>query len=336
MILRRVSECVMALAVCTLLMVVESNATTFTFDGTTDQSWEGANWNDGAPGQTANESTGTDAGLVPTGSSYDYANDDFFISNGSTVNGSNRITLQTGSLTVNNGSQLDITAAGDFSALNIGFGGGPTTVLFDGATVNLAGSGLSGRAVRVENNSTLTIQDSTLNVTSSGANDSIEVEGDSMLFVVNSALNMGHLRLDGGSAGLQFTSGSLTLGAGNPLRSSNSFSGEFNWVGAAGSGVVTHTNLSSNNNNLAGKTAQGFFSIDGVRVNPTLLNTIDWSNPANIAALNDELDDAVIGGRWLELRVNGSQQELHLIPEPGTGCLLCLACLAGIPSRRFR
>ena len=287
-------------------------AVDYVFDGTTDLTWEAANWNNGTAGQNAIESTGADIGVAPTGTSYDYLDDTFLIGNGSTVTSSQRVTLGNGSLTVNNSSQLDITATGNFSALNIGFGTGPTTVLFDGATVNLAGAGTSGRAVRVENNSTLTLQNSTLNVTSSGNNDSIEVEDTAMLFIVDSILNMGHLRLDEGSAGAEFSGGSLTVSSSNPLRSSNTFSGEFNWTGAAGSGTITHTNLSANNSNLAGKITQGFFSIEGTRIDPTISNTTDWSVASNVDALNAELESLIVNSKFFKLTSNGTEQVLSL------------------------
>ena len=309
---------IQTVAVLSLCLIHSSNsaiAVTYTFDGSADQTWEAANWNNGVSGQFAVESTGGDSGNPPTAGSYDYLNDDFFISNGTTVTSSERVTLQNGSITVNGGSSLTIDATGSFSALNIGFGGGPSSAVFDNATINLTGSGSSGRAMRMENGSTLNVTDSILNISSTGANDSIEVEDSSMITVTDSTLDMGYLRLDGGTAGLEFVSGAISVSNSNGLRSSNSFSGEFNWTGTAGLGTLSHTNLSSNDNNLAGKIAQGFFSIDGTRINPTLSNTTNWSVAANIDALNAELASLSVNNRFLQLSSAGGVQQLTLVQD---------------------
>lgn len=268
-------------------------AVDYTFDGTTNQTWEGANWNNGVAGQIAIESTGADSGNAPTGSSYDYLSDTFTIDNGSTVSSGARVTLQDGSLTLSNGSQLDITGTGNFSALNLGFGGGTgTNVVFNNATANLAGAGTSGRTVRLENGSTWSITNSTVNVTSTGANDSIEVDDGSTITVTGSSLNLGYLRLDEGGSALELASGTVTVGDANGLRSSDAFGGDFNFSGAAGAGSVVHANLNDAANRLADKLGSGYFAIGGVQV-------------------SSQFD--IVGGNRLEIVGDGVQDVLQLV-----------------------
>ena len=282
-----------SLLLMSLLVAVPAQAVTYNFDGTTDQTWQGANWDNGTPGQIAIESTGGDTGLAPTGNSYDYLADDFTIGNGTIVTSPSRVTLQDGSLTLNNGSQLDITSTGDNSALNIGFGGGTgTSLIFNSATANFAGAGTSGRAVRLENGSTWSITDSTVTVTSTGANNSIEVDSNSMITVTNSTINAGFIRLDEGTSGLDFVSGTLNLSSSNPLRSSDGFTGELNFSGAAGAASIVHSNLTDAANSLAVKLGNGLFSVGGT-------------------AVDSQLD--VIGGNRLEITRSGGNDTLQVV-----------------------
>ncbi|MFN3167861.1 MAG: PEP-CTERM sorting domain-containing protein [Phycisphaeraceae bacterium] len=119
-------------------------------------------------------------------------------------------------------------------------------------------------------------------------------------------IDTGYIRLNSGSEDVQdlmfnLISGTVTLTDANPFRDNSGFEGQFDWTGAVGAAAVTHVDLSANNTNLAAKIAQGFFSIDGTRVNPSLSHTVDWTDPANIGTLNAELAALAVNNKRLEL-----------------------------------
>ncbi len=295
-------------------------ATTYTWDGGTG-TWEGSNWNGG---NTANESDGN----PPSASSYDYINDDFIIGAGGDVSSSQRVTLRAGSIGVTDAT-LTIDATGNFSAMNLGFGGGPTTATFTGSTVNLIGSGNAGRTMRLENGSSLTIDNTLLSMTNTGNNNFLEIEsGNGVSMVNNATLNVGVIRLDGNVSNTSFTldSGDVTLsGYTNALRSSTGFSGAFNWTGGAGDGSLTQVNNSVTGDSLAFKTTQGFFAIDGTRVNPTLA-----FDGTNLAAVNAELQSLAVNNKYLSITTgSGTSQTMQLLELLSTTLVLEVNELTG-------
>ena len=247
----------------------------------------------------------------------------------SNTNG-NSLRILNGSLVATN-STIDVTAepgGGDFDIRNAS-----SASLVDNTVVNVQ------RDLDLRNDATLEI-DATSTVNTGGG---LEVLGNAAnVSLTGGSLNLGWIRLNSGSEDVQdlmfdFVSGTITLGNANPLRDNSAFEGAFDWIGAPGDGSITHTDLSANNTNLAGKIAQGFFAVDGVRITPSLSNTTDWTDPANIAALNAELQSLAVNGRFLMLTSDGSQQVLTLaVPEPASCLVLALAsgCLLVATRRR--
>ena len=308
-----------------------AQAVDYTWDGTTDLTWEGANWDNGVAGQIAIESDG----LSPSAPSYDYVGDNFIINNSNAVTASERITFDGGGLSVI-GSGLTVTSTGNFSAMNLGHAnttGVATQVLFQNSTVSVSGSGGAGRAIRLQNSAVLTLDGGVTTIENSGNNPFLEVEAGTKVIMQNDAvLNLPVLRIDGqASSEFQFFSGSITLdGFTNSLRG-DGFQGAFNWLGNPGEGTLTQVINTTTNQALAFKTGQGFFSIDGVRVNPVL----DYDG-TNLAAFNAELLSLAVNGKYLNIVANpdGSQTLSLLVPEPMTLSLLGLGGLAILRRRQ--
>ncbi len=306
----------------------------YTFDASVDQTWAGANWNDGTPGQFALETSGGDIGLAPTGTTYEYGSDVITIDDGSSVTSASRITIDTGSLIVD-GSSLDVAlTSGNLSALNTGFAGGSgASIVFNDANVSFTSSGSSGRTIQLKNDATMTITDSTVSISALGNKDWLEVKDTSVVTVTNSIINSGTVKLDGTApSALLFESGTITLIEDNALRSSASFNGQFDWTGVAGAGSLVHTVLGSDETkHLAGRVALGMFAIDGTQIAPTTVY-----DGSNVAALNAELATLPVGGRYFEITDTGSQQSLALVnvPEPASLALMGLGGLAMFRGRR--
>ncbi len=314
----------------------------------------GANWtiDAGPAGQVVTPDVG-----VPGGNMIDYlySGHDWTI-NSATINEDVQVRLDGGSLNITNStvsllpSSANTTAS--LSGLNLGQSGNATTGVFTDSTVNLSRSNTNGRALGITNGSSLSLVNTTINLSTepggvgeidiANANSSLSLDSNSAItgggaievltatgFIDfnNATADLAFLRLNAGGGPsstdilLDFAGGTITVSDSNPLRGT-AFEGSFNWTGAAGSGTVTHTDLSNNNNNLAGKIAQGFFSIDGTRINPTISNSSDWTNPANIAALNTELQSLAVNGKYFELTSANGEQVLSLVPEPGSLALL--------------
>lgn len=301
----------------------------YTWDGGTGD-WTDSNWNSGS-------ATSPDS-ITSSGRSRNYVGDDFTIDDpGSDVTSSQRITLVDGSLSVTD-STLDITVpGGNLSTLNLGHSGGiAATATFTNSTINMTPHNNAGRAIQVRNGSTLIIDNTTVNLTG-GNNPSIELRdnGSTALITNNSVVNSRWIRTDNNSQ-ITFESGTITLSAPNPLRSANAFNSDINWSSSLGLGsTIVHTDLTSNDQNLAGKTAQGYFGIDGTQIDPAILNTEDWTLQANIDTLNAQLEAQAVNGThfFLDNSVAG-QQTLTLIPEPSTSLLGGLALLGLLRRRR--
>ncbi|GAA5496058.1 hypothetical protein Rhal01_02239 [Rubritalea halochordaticola] len=159
-----------------------------------------------------------------------------------------------------------------------------------------------------------------------GSNDTLSLTGTSGL--------TGNFITSGGTANhFQFSSSAvLTLNNANPLRSGVGFNGNFNWA-LGTTGTVVHTDLSNSGSHLARKVNQGFFAINGTKV-----NTVTTYDGTNLTALNTDLkDNHTVDGYYFEITEAGGQQTLSLVaavPEPSSTALIGLAGLGFILRRR--
>lgn len=304
---------------------------------------QGANWTiDAGP---AGQIVTPDA--EPGGARIDYTfvGHDWTIS-GATINENVQVKLEGGSLDITNStvSLLPTSAntGSSLSGLNLGQNGVATTAVFTNSTVNVGRANNGGRALGLIGGSTLGLVGTALTLTSESggglltldngssitldatssvdASGQIELRGaaNTLSMTIGSTVETSYLRADSGGEGtldlmVDFAGGSFTVNDANPFRDNSGFEGQFNFTGVAGSGTVTHTDLSNNNNNLAGKIAQGFFSIDDMRISPTTSHTLDWTQQSSIDALNAELSALVVNSKFFEVTTNGSQQVLSLV-----------------------
>ena len=347
-------------------MATPAFAIVYTFDAVpADSNWtNGPNFPNNAGGPGNNWNGGQLAvpdGGTPSGNAIDYlyTGHDFNISN-STISEDVQIRLAGGSLTVNNSNisllPSSATTTGQLSALNLGQNGSATTVNFTNSTLNVSRSNVGGRALGILNGSVTSFIGTTINTSAESGSGNIDVRqassisltggsainasGAFELFntatmtIADSSVSATWFRADQ-NTDVTFQGGTVTVSDSNGIRGTL-FDGGFNWTGAAGSGTFTHTNLSNNDTNLAGKVAQGFFGIDGVRINPTIANTTDWSNSANIDALNAELLTLAENGKYFRLTSSGGEQVLELlaVPEPSVSLLGGLSLLALLRRRR--
>jgi|GEM_PF-3788974 len=297
------------------------NAATFVWDGGSGN-WTDPSWNTGgAPGDSDDSDGNIDGAAADT---YEIT------SPGSNVGVAARLRID-GTLTVTD-SSLRADSGGNLSGIVVGDNGAASAV-WTGSTITSDASGTAGRSLDLNQGSSLVIDNSTVVVTREDAPFAFDIRGagNSVLFTNNSILNAGRIELSQGSD-FTFVSGSISLANSNSLQSNgDGFAGAFNWTGLAGAGSIVHTDLSgTSGQQLAGKTASGYFSIDGVTISPT--TAYDGSN---LAELNTELFSLSVGGRALQLSDTGSEQTLSLvnIPEPGVALLAALGCL-GLARRR--
>lgn len=363
--------CVALALSCMLLVASPVSAATFTWDGSAgDGFWtngpqnnsgggfpanpsgQGANWNDGTPGQLAPpDATTPGSNMID----YSYTGHDWDIDN-AVINEDVQIKLDGGTLDISNSNvsllPSSANATANLSGLNLGQNGTPTIGTVTNSTVSISRSNQNGNAFRLRNGSSLDVVNSTINVTSElgSGNLTVEVGGASLtadstsvlditggLEVTNNAaniafnnatMNAGWIRLNSGGETTQnlmfdFLGGTVTLSDSNPLRDNSSFEGSFDWIGGIGSGFVVHTNPSNSTSDLAFKTSQGYFSINGTRINPTTDPSV-----SGIAALNTELATLTVGSAWFQILEGGGNQTLVLVPEPATTALAYLGCLA--------
>ena len=293
--------------------------------------WDGGigNWN------AANWNTGGSLPDTDPADSYVSNGDDVNIGSG-TVSTDERILLDAGTITVSGGASLTVDSTGSLSAMNLGSAGTAGHLVITGSTANFIGSGGSGRSVRAQNGSSISITDSIVDVSSTGSNGSLEMEaGTTVTIAGTSNVSMNYLRLDSGAGGMMtMSSGTLTLSYSNPLRSSSGFNGQFNLTGAAGSLEIIHTDLTSTdtNHHLAGKLAgpnPGLFAIDGTVIDPATAY-----NGVNLAAVNADLaTNWVVGGRFIQVTEAAGQQTLILTDTPvGPGGSLTTAVIPALPN----
>lgn len=325
----------------------------------------GSNWtiNGGGPAQVAPPDTGT-----PGGNMIDYLySGHHWTIDGANINENVQVRLDGGSINVSNStiSLLPSSAnTGAFlSAFNLGQNGNPTAATFTNSTLNVSrsngGGAATGRSLGLIGGSTLDLIETTVNVSAETMRGKIDLNNGSTLtldstssvtttghidlfgpantitMAVGASINTLYLRANSGNETsddlmVNFGGGTFTVSDVNPFRDNSAFEGQFNWTGGAGSGVVVHTGATSTASDLANKVSLGYFSINGVRINPV-------TNPAvsGIPALNAELATIVKDGTWFVVNDNGSGiQTLTLVPEPASLAPLGLCALAVIRHRR--
>lgn len=218
-----------------------------------------------------------------------------------------QITDPNSSMTIDATSVVNITG-------NLDVFGANNSLTINGGTINAALDMVVGGGAT---DAQITLNGGTLNL--SGTGSQLDLLDNSQRFTMtDGVLNARFITLNAGGGGtdlmFDFQDGDITLGGTNPLRG-NSFEGQLNWTGTPDpSYTITHTNFGgSNNQELPGKTASGFFSIDGTRINPTTANNLDWGDPANIATLNSELESLVVNSKFFRLTNTGSEHILELV-----------------------
>ena len=332
-------------------------ADTISFDGTTDNTWSGANWtiNAGTPGSVV-----PDDG-VSNIIGYSYNGHDWDI-NSSTVSEDLQVKLDGGSLDIFNSNvslvPSSVNTGQNLSGLNLGQNGTPTLGTVTNSTLTAGRSNQNGNALRIRNGSSLDVVNSTINVDAEPGSGNFTVENSSTLTLDadstvnitgglevtsnsanvafnNATLEAGWIRLNSGDEATQelmfdFLGGTITLSNVNPLRDSSGFEGAFDWIGGAGSGSIIHMDASNATQDLAYKASQGYFSIYGTAINPTVDPSVD-----GIAALNAELQTLAVGGEYFEIIDGGTTQTLVLVavPEPSTMILLGLASVSVLAAR---
>ena len=347
----------MSIACAMTLLSLPLMADTISFDGTTDNTWTGANWtiNAGTPGSVVpNDGVSNTIG-------YSYNGDDWDIDS-STVSEDVQIKLDGGTLDISNSNVSLVPSSANtgaaLSGLNLGQSGNATVSTLTNSTLTAGRSNQNGNALRLRNGSSLDVVNSTINVDAEPGSGNFTVEHSSTLTLDadstvnitgglevtsnaanvtfnNATLSAAWLRLNsGGEASqelmLDFLGGNITLTNSNPLRDNSSFEGAFDWIGGAGSGSIIHTNATDINQTLAQKTFQGYFSINGTRINPSTNPSVD-----GIAALNAELQTLAVGGEYFEIIDGGTTQTLVLVvPEPSSMILLGLACVSAFAAHR--
>ncbi len=258
----------------------------------------------------------------------------------------------TASLVVSNSSvtvnQLDSVSSADEGG-DLQVFGSSTIDISNGSTLTVS------RIFQIDDQSSISITDSTvvtaqLDFWDDGAltldNTDVTISADwdinnsgQMSITGNTTVSAPYIRIDSNSAEVLFTSGDLTFSAANALRGSAGFDGDFNWVGEVGDGLITTTNNTDGTKNLGKKMAQGFFAIDGTRIDPTIDDTLDWTNVTNLDALAAELATLTVGGKYFVLGYDSvdpanNDMTLTLAPEPASLALIGIGGLLLAQRRR--
>ncbi|MEM7456385.1 MAG: hypothetical protein AAF456_18715 [Planctomycetota bacterium] len=322
----------------------------FVFDGTHDNNWTngpdfpgtgtvGANWtiNGGAAGQLAVP----DSGSISHSIDYDYSGSDWTLEDAN-ISEDVQIVLNDGNLTVRNANlSLQPTSANiavSLSGMNLG-NVGPMNFLIDESNLTFGRSNGTGHCLGIFGGSTGLISNSNLTIDSElGAGD-IEVRMGSVVSITNSTIevedefrllstgtvvslldvdiNAAALRTNQGSQFIVDGSGVITLSNSNPLRSNNTYLNDVNIVSNhLNHDLIVCTNPGYNLGHLAAKVAGGYFSIDGVQIEPPISDNADWLSVANQLELNRQLKELEVNGKFFRVVFNLQDQRQQL-NEPG-------------------
>ena len=286
-----------AAVLLTLTASGQTLATVYIWDGGAG-SWADANWNGGntAP---AEDNAGHTLG---------YINDSFTINAGATIITPDRVVLAGGLLSAT-GSTLEFRpTTNSLSGLNLGHDsnglpGGASTANFTDCTVVCQRADASGNGMRIDNNSTMTLNNTGLSIVpeqdaSPVGADTIMLNirgGGTVILQGGSTINVGYIDFDTEAGTVTLQSGSLTLTSSNPLRDVANFSGRIDFTGVAGNVSVINTN-NTGSNTLAVRLAGGVFAIDGTVVTD---------------------QSTTINGRRFEMTTAGSSDTLSLVSNLG-------------------
>ena len=310
------------------------------WDGTAgDGFWTSGNWtiNGGSAGSVIAPDTGPSGNLIDYGYFYDT-----WVINGATINQDVQVKLTGGSLSISNStvsllpSSTNTTAA--LSGLNLGQEGDPTTATVTDSTVTTSRANAGGNSLRVRNGSSLSVVNSDIFVSSETGSGNLTVEATSTLSVDSSStlnitgglevtsagasvsfddatMTAGWIRLNSGGEDttnlmMNFPGGTIDLTDANPLRDDSDFEGAFNWTGDPGDGSITHTAAENVTQTLAYKTTQGFFSVDGVWVNPT--NSYDGTN---LTLINEELVSLAVNDKYLQITQDSTNTQSIVLQQ---------------------
>ena len=386
-----------------LLGAGHSWAATYTWDGTTDTDWFGANWTvGGSSGQLApDEDGGNNAKRI------DYVDDTFNVT-GATIDnfatgtgaiyfhGASDVNIDSSSIHLypnlwlptkvldtstfdatnstlrftrgnNNGNAFVIgdsaspastpavTISGtqltvdQFRSQNNTFGNGDFEMFANGTFDMTSGSTLIvDNQWQIDDSSVATASDSSADVGLLELYDDGELNLDNVALTINNHIDVNnssvinitgdtqidtpYLRIDSNNASVNLTSGHIDLENNNPLRGSSGFGGDFDFVGLPGEVTVTQNNTTDTTRNLIFKTWQGFFSIDGVRINPSSDGVVPGSTGVDVSGFNAYLATQAVNGKHFEFTgsTDGTGDiTLNLvavvIPEPASAMMLGLA-----------
>ena len=164
----------------------------------------------------------------------------------------------------------------------------------------------------------------TASITGTGAGATLQLTDKDCNYYFNTAgtISMNNIVLGAGtSSSFTVDAGNFVLGGANAIAtggSSLNANNRFRLEGAGGDFVLTQTDNSTAGKELFQKVKGGFFQIDGVNINSTVVQSNGW-DAAEVAALNAELAGQVVAGRYLQVTDLGAGgQQVALIPEPAT------------------
>lgn len=242
---------------------------------------------------------------------------DQFDSNNSTDEGGDFQMFASGTFGMTNNSSLSVSR---------------TWQIDDQSQATVTDSSVNTRDLDLFDDATLTLNNADVTITGEW-----DVNNSSMVTITgNTQIDAVYIRIDNNNAGVSFESGHIDFQDGNVLRGSSGFDGDFDFVGNPGEVTITQNGVTSTGNNLAFKLYQGFFSIDGDRINPNG-DGYGAFDGTDITGLNAWLAGDVVNGKYFQLTgsTDGTGDiTLNLVPEPSSLALLALGGLAVCGRRR--